>query len=46
MIFILFSCFFSLRVAEAEVGVLRQDVHIVITTGHESVADLQAITGR
>lgn len=34
----------SLRVAEAEVGVLRQDVHIVITTGHESAADLQAIT--
>jgi len=33
----------SLLVAEAEVGVLRQDVRIVITTEHESEADLQAI---
>ena len=36
---------FSLRVAEAEVGVLRQDVHIVITTGPENAADLQDIIG-
>lgn len=42
-----FFCFpVSLRVAEAEVGVLRQDVHIVITTGPESAADLQDIIGR
>lgn len=42
-----FFCFpVSLRVAEAEVGVLRQDVHIVITTGPESAADLQDIIGK
>lgn len=42
-----FLCFpVSLRVAEAEVGVLRQDVHIVITTEPESAADLQDIIGR
>lgn len=33
----------SLLVAEAEVGVPRQDVHIVITTEHESAAGLQPI---
>ena len=37
---------FSLLVAEAEVGVPRQDVHIAITTEHESAAGLQPIIGR
>ena len=41
----LFVFLFSHLVAEAEVAVPHQDVHIVITTEHESAAGLQPIIG-